>query len=263
MGRAVFFTVWVMLNYSDSFQILLSERKLKGLASKFFCLKENWRVWRPLSPQLPFVLRWRNVFVKHKIFPDYRNQSYCLIVNNNLGENMFCRSPIVFVREIWICVREMSGKCQGILFFHFCMNPGLIIPRYHVNTSNSLQDIRQNHWTIKYRSQWPTFILRSRIKSYWLIIPRYHVNTSNSLQDIRQNHWTMKYRSQWPTFILRSSIKSYWLIISRYHVNTSNSLQDIRQNHWTIKYRSQWPTFILRSSIKSYWLIIDYSKVSC
>ena len=30
--RAVFFTVWVMLNYSDSFQILLSERKLKGLA---------------------------------------------------------------------------------------------------------------------------------------------------------------------------------------------------------------------------------------
>ena len=31
MARAVFFTVWVMLNYSDSFQILLSERKLKGL----------------------------------------------------------------------------------------------------------------------------------------------------------------------------------------------------------------------------------------
>ena len=79
-------------------------------ASKFFCLKENWRVWCPLSPQLPFVLRWWNVFVKHKMFPDYRNQSYCLIVNNNLGENMFCRSPIVFVREIWICVREMSGN---------------------------------------------------------------------------------------------------------------------------------------------------------
>ena len=33
VARAVFFTVWVMLNYSDSFQILLSERKLKGLAS--------------------------------------------------------------------------------------------------------------------------------------------------------------------------------------------------------------------------------------
>ena len=41
MARAVFFTVWVMLNYSDSFLILLSERKLKGLAplvsSAAFC----------------------------------------------------------------------------------------------------------------------------------------------------------------------------------------------------------------------------------
>ena len=41
MARAVFFTVWVMLNYSDSVQILLSERKLKGLAplvsSAAFC----------------------------------------------------------------------------------------------------------------------------------------------------------------------------------------------------------------------------------
>ena len=40
MARAVFFTVWLMLNYSDSFQIL-SERKLKGLAplvsSAAFC----------------------------------------------------------------------------------------------------------------------------------------------------------------------------------------------------------------------------------
>ena len=66
--------------------------------------------------------------------------------------------------------------------------------------------MRQNHCTMKYISQWPTFILRSSTKSYWLIIPRYYVYTSNSLQDIRQNHWTMKYRSQWPTFILRSSI---------------------------------------------------------
>ena len=41
LKMAVFFTVWVMLNNSDSFQILLSERKLKGLAplvsSAAFC----------------------------------------------------------------------------------------------------------------------------------------------------------------------------------------------------------------------------------
>ena len=69
------------------------------------------------------------------------------------------------------------------------------IPKNYVHTSNSLQDVTQNHWTMKYRSQWPIFILRS----YWLVIPNNDVYISNSLQDIRQNHWTMKYRSQWPT----------------------------------------------------------------
>ena len=41
VARAVFFTAWVMLNYSDSFKILLSEKKMKGLArfvsSAAFC----------------------------------------------------------------------------------------------------------------------------------------------------------------------------------------------------------------------------------
>ena len=49
MARAVFFTVWVMLNYSDSFQILLSERKLKGLAplvsSAAFCSRPWMTLW--------------------------------------------------------------------------------------------------------------------------------------------------------------------------------------------------------------------------
>ena len=76
----------------------------------------------------------------------------------------------------------------------------LITPKYYVYISNSLQGMRQNHWTMKYSSQSPTFILRCSIKSYWLVSPRYHVKTSNNLQDKRQNHWTMKYRSQWSTF---------------------------------------------------------------
>ena len=156
-----------------------------------------------------------------------------------------------------------------------------IIPKYDAHTSNSLQDIRQIQLTMKYRSQWPTNILRSDVRSYWLIIPKYDdqplnsfqdirqnqwnlgysvlqifwgqtlvilthnpkygVHIPNSLQDIRQNYWNMKYKSQWPTFILRSNVVSYWLIIPKYDVHTSNSLQDIRQNHWTMKYRSWWP----------------------
>ena len=31
-----------------------------------------------------------------------------------------------------------------------------ILPKYDVHISNSLQDIRQNHWTVKYRSCWPS-----------------------------------------------------------------------------------------------------------
>ena len=118
----------------------------------------------------------------------------------------------------------------------------LIIWKYDTHASNSVRDIRQNHWTMKYRSHGPTFILRSNVGSYWPIIPKYDTHTSNSLQDVPQNHWTMKYRSQWPTFIFRSNIGSYWFILPKYDVHTSNSLQYIRQNHWTVKYRSGWPS---------------------
>ena len=128
------------------------------------------------------------------------------------------------------------------------------------HASTSLGDTRQNHWTMKYRSHRPTFILRSYIGSYWPIIPKYDVHTSNNLQDVTQNHWTIKYRSQWPIFILMSNFALYWLInelmamkqtfqvpiIPNNDVHTSNSLKDIRQNHCTKKYGSQWPTFVFR-----------------
>ena len=57
----------------------------------------------------------------------------------------------------------------------------------------------QNHWTVKYRSLWPTFILSSKVVSHWLIIKTFDVHSSNSLQDTRKNHWTVKYRSWWPS----------------------------------------------------------------
>ena len=81
-----------------------------------------------------------------------------------------------------------------------------IIWKYDTHTSNSLGDIRQKHWNMKYRSNRPTFIFRSNVGSYWPIIPKYDVHTSNSLQDITQNHLTVKYRSQWPTCISRANV---------------------------------------------------------
>ena len=69
-------------------------------------------------------------------------------------------------------------KCRVILTHN---------PKYDVHTWNSLQDVTQNHWTMTYRSQWPTFILRSNIGSYWFILPKNDV------------HWTVEYRSCWPS----------------------------------------------------------------
>ena len=37
---------------------------------------------------------------------------------------------------------------------------------YDISVLNSLQDIRHNHWTIKYRSNWPTYTLRSLLVSH-------------------------------------------------------------------------------------------------
>ena len=42
----------------------------------------------------------------------------------------------------------------------------LIIWKYDTHDSDSLGDIRQNYWTMKYRSRRPTFILRSNVGSY-------------------------------------------------------------------------------------------------
>ena len=129
-------------------------------------------------------------------------------------------------------------KYWSVTYIHFMRSICAILIQYLKYDSNRLQDIRQNHWIMKFWSQWPTLILRSNIGLYRLT----HISkvwcSSNSLQYIRQNQWTMKYRSQWPTFVLRSNIGLYWLINAKYDVHTSNSLQDIRQNQLTTIYRS-------------------------
>ena len=60
--------------------------------------------------------------------------------------------------------------------------------------NNSLQDIKQNHWTMKYGSQPSTFIWRSNVGSHGLIISKYDVHTSYGLQDIRHMYFEVKCR---------------------------------------------------------------------
>ena len=62
--------------------------------------------------------------------------------------------------------------------------------KYDLHPSNSLQDIRQNHWTMKHRPRNDANLCVTLIHN-----PKYNIPQSNSLQDIKQNHWPTKYRS--------------------------------------------------------------------
>ena len=131
----------------------------------------------------------------------------------------------------------------------------LIFQKYDICSSNTIKDIRQNHWTMKYRSQWPTCISRSNVMSYRLIIRKYAVHTANSLQGKFSGTWNI---GQWSTNILRSHVGSYWLIIPKYEVQLLYNFQGIRQNHWTMS-RSQCATNILRWNI----ILTHNPKVWC
>ena len=52
----------------------------------------------------------------------------------------------------------MDHKYRSLTYIYFIrsifMSFWSIILKYDINPSNSLQDIRQNHWTMKYRSLW-------------------------------------------------------------------------------------------------------------
>ena len=132
----------------------------------------------------------------------------------------------------------------------------LIIWKYDTHSSNSLSDIRQNHWTMKYRSQWPKFILWSNVGSYqysWsqsmMFIHKIVFKIEGKITgpwntghcDLHLFYGQMSDHTDSQSLILRSNGRSIWHIIRKYDVHTSNCLQDTRQNHWTMKYRSLWP----------------------
>ena len=143
-------------------------------------------------------------------------------------------------------------------------------PKYNVSPSNSLQDMKQNCWTIHYRSLiYYRYLVRSIYVSHWSIIPTMmfihqiilkilskitrpwnigHVDlyllwgqslghTVSLSENMTLMHQIVleTWQSQW-TMEYRSHrptfiLRSYWPIIPKYDVHTSNSLQDVKQNH--------------------------------
>ena len=142
-------------------------------------------------------MAYTHIEVKHCVIPFHNLEVCCSYV-----KWAFRYRANSLDHEILVTVTYNHIEVKGCVI-HF------IIWKYDVHMSNDLQDIKQNHWTVKCRSQWLAFILRWIIVSHHFIIWKYDVNMSNGLSDIEQNHWTMKYRSQWLTIILRSKVVSY------------------------------------------------------
>ena len=120
---------------------------------------------------------------------------------------------------------------------------------YNISPSNNLQDMKQNRWTIKYRSLIFIKLVRSIYVSQWSIIPIMMFGHQIILKILSKI--TRPYRSCWLIFTLKSKFGSHCLIIWKYDNHASNSLGDIRQNHWTMKYRSHRPAFIFRANVRS------------
>ena len=102
-------------------------------------------------------------------------------------DNEIGHCDLYLLRDQPLHCAEYLSKC--LLFIH---EPG--------------QDMKQNRWTLKYKSLWTTLFKKWLITaSHQFFIPKYDVvHPWNTLQYIKQNHWTLK--SLWPTFIMRSII---------------------------------------------------------
>ena len=129
-------------------------------------------------------------------------------------------------------------------------------PKSNVSPSNSLQAMKQNRWTIKFRSLtyiyfvWSIYqiILKilSKITTQWNIghVDLYllwgqslghTVSLSENMALIHQIILEIKDKVTGPWNIghidlhlfLRSNIRSFWTLIPKYDVHTSNSLQDV------------------------------------
>ena len=106
-------------------------------------------------------------------------QSLCHI--NAISQNM------MFINQIILKIKNLYAKSLDhelhVSDLHACCEVSLCVIlieylKYGFHVSNSLRDIRQNLWTMKYMSLRPTFILRSMVAPHWLSIKMFDINPS-------------------------------------------------------------------------------------
>ena len=110
------------------------------------------------------------------------------------------------------------------------------------------QDIRQNHWTTKYRSLTCIYFMRSIFVSYWSISPNMMFVHQISFKILSKIADT-KYRSLTYIYFMRSILVSHWSIIS-----SMTFIHQIVFKIWD-KIKSLTHICLMRPTFVSHWSI--------
>ena len=95
----------------------------------------------------------------------YRSLTYIYLIRSIYVSHWSIIPTMMFIHRIILTILSKITIPRWLIFTlrskfgSHC----LIIWKYDTHASNSRGDIRQNHWTMKYRSYSPTFILRSKV----------------------------------------------------------------------------------------------------
>ena len=95
--------------------------------------------------------------------------TYIYFMRSIFVSNSSIITNMIFLHQIVKILSKVSGAWNighwptYILWGHYT--------KYDIPPSNSLQDIKQNHWTMKYRSPTYIYFMRSIFVSQWSIIP--------------------------------------------------------------------------------------------
>ena len=212
---------------------------------------------------------------------------WCIERNNYVKKNTFLLHLFLI-----LCTPMRREKSKTRASAQRCTNtPGW---RHYLIFQNNLQlitgqDIRQNHWTTKYRSLTFIYFMRSIFVSYWFISPNmmfvhqisfkilskitdtkyrsltyiiifYEVNLCVTLinyiiYDLHPSNSFQDMRQNQvtdPHLLNEANLCVTLIHYPKYNTPPSNSLQDIKQNHWTMKYRSLTCIYFMRSVFVSH-----------
>ena len=139
----------------------------------------------------------------------------------------------------------IKGKINGLLNIghwptcilrgQFLCHTDPLYPKYNISPSNSLQDMEQNYWTVKYRSLAYIYLMMSIFVSHRSNIPTMmfiHQIFLKILSKITRS-WNIGHVD---LYLFWGQSLCHTVTLSKNMTLIHQIVFDIRQNQWTIKY---------------------------